>query len=85
MEIVFNCSGAACENEELLNKYKSQLQAKDALIKELIECVEFYGDSENISVGDFYYDDFCTVTKFAGKKARTLLNSEAVKEWRGEK
>ena len=83
-----------CASQRQCLDLQSQLQTKDALIKELLEVVEFYGGKCNWNI-DHQMRVFTTIIddsdklpcgrKWGGKKARTLLNSEAVKEWRDKK
>jgi len=84
-----------CSNSLVVDKLRftqSQIQSKDALIKELIECVEFYGHKENWESNDYYrstitsidWSSLGPINAIGGKKARTILNSDAVKEWRGK-
>ena len=77
---------AQARHVDHMNKIIEQLQTKDALIQELIECVGFYGDGNNWdSPNKLAVDDYLIgqtgQTSMGGKKARILLNSEAVKEW----
>ena len=77
---------------ENYRQMKLEIETKDALIKELIEVVEFYGDKESqlppIYKGDGRgkrQADFTAPYRMdSGKKARTLLGLKAVKAWRGE-
>lgn len=66
---------------------EQRCKTKDALIKELVDVVEYY---RHTHPDDLMISDRDIVSKnphmeMLGKKARTLLNSEAVKVWRGEK
>ena len=63
-----------------------QLQAKDALIKNLLEVVEFYGELDNWEGTTCVNNDNEIIKKYSapmgGKKARTILNSEEVKRFK---
>lgn len=72
---------------ERIRELESQLQTKDALIKKLIECVEFYAEFENYGANDisrtdgkpchniilYDFDRNINGKHYGGKKARQIL------------
>lgn len=80
------------DNPDSFASMSERLEAKDALVKNLLDVVEFYGGNTNwhnnghdvFTVIQFKdIEVFKDGSRVGGKKARAILNSDEVKKFKG--